>query len=142
MTLLEARYREAFLACAGVPCRVPDVPVAAGARIPGVPRSTAFAALQWRPAQGWHAQLDAQRIAAVPVNVFSDEYADGYTVLGANAGYRWRSARGEAHAWLGVANLGDRRHAGSVIVNESNRRYYEPAPGRSVSAGLELRWHP
>ena len=55
---------------------------------------------------------------------------------------RWRSARGEARAWLGIANLGDRVYAGSVIVNEGGRRYYEPAPGRTVSAGLALRWKP
>jgi iron complex outermembrane receptor protein len=29
---------------------------------------------------------------------------------------------------------------GSVIVNEANGRYFEPAPGRSLFGGLELRW--
>ena len=46
----------------------------------------------------------------------------------------------KARVFLGVGNLFDRRYAGSVIVNESNRRYYEPAPGRNVVAGVELRW--
>ena len=139
---LDARYRDAFLACAGPPCRVPGIPVAAGARIPGVPRTTAFAALQWDAGDGWHAQLDGQHVGAVPVNVFGDEHAAGHVVLGASAGYRWRSPRGEARAWLGVANLADRAYAGSVIVNEGGRRYYEPAPGRTLSAGVEWRWTP
>ncbi len=116
--------------------------MAAGARIPGVPRTTAFAAVQWRSGDGWHAQLDGQQVGAVPVNVFGDEQAAGFVVFGASAGYRWRSPRGEARAWLGVANLADRTYAGSVIVNEGGRRYYEPAPGRTVSAGLEWRWKP
>ena len=30
-----------------------------------------------------------------------------------------------------VDNVLDRRYAGSVIVNEGNARFYEPAPGRS-----------
>jgi iron complex outermembrane recepter protein len=30
-----------------------------------------------------------------------------------------------------IDNLFDRRYAGSVIVNEGNGRYYEPAPGRT-----------
>jgi iron complex outermembrane receptor protein len=139
---LDARYRDAFLACAGPPCRVPHIPVAAGTRIPGVPRTTAFVALQWHAGGGWHAQVDGQHVGAVPVNVVGDELAAAHAVFGASAGYRWRSARGEARAWLGVANLGDRVYAGSVIVNEGGRRYYEPAPGRTVSAGLELRWKP
>ena len=37
-----------------------------------------------------------------------------------------------------VDNLFDRRIVGSVIVNEGNGRYYEPAPGRSMSLGLRL----
>ena len=121
---------------------MPQIPVAAGARIPGVPRTTAFAALQWGGGNGWQAQLDGQHVGAVPVNVFGDEAAAAYAVFGASAGYRWRSTRGEARAWVGVANLADRVHAGSVIVNEGNRRYYEPAPGRTFTAGLELRWRP
>jgi iron complex outermembrane receptor protein len=30
----------------------------------------------------------------------------------------------------------DRRYAGSVIVNEGNGRFYEPAPGRTWLVGL------
>lgn len=142
LTWLDARYREAFLACAGPPCRVPAIPVAAGARIPGIPRTSAFAALRWGGAAGWHGQIDGQYLAAVPVNVFGDEHAPAHAVFGTSAGYRWTGPRGEARAWLGIANVGDRRHAGSVIVNEGSGRYYEPAPGRSVAAGLELRWRP
>ena len=37
-----------------------------------------------------------------------------------------------------VDNLFDRRYAGSVIVNEGNQRYYEPAPGRNWSAGIDV----
>ena len=33
-------------------------------------------------------------------------------------------------------NLLDRRYAGSVIVNEGNGRFYEPAPGRNYVAKL------
>ncbi len=37
-----------------------------------------------------------------------------------------------------VDNLFDREYVGSVIVNESNGRYYEPAPGRNYGIGLNL----
>jgi iron complex outermembrane receptor protein len=36
-----------------------------------------------------------------------------------------------------VDNVGNRRHAGSVIVNEANGRFFEPAPGRTWLAGVE-----
>jgi iron complex outermembrane recepter protein len=35
-----------------------------------------------------------------------------------------------------VDNLFERRYAGSVIVNEGNARFFEPAPGRTWAAGL------
>jgi iron complex outermembrane receptor protein len=43
-------------------------------------------------------------------------------------------------AFLRIGNLFDRRYVGSVIVNEGNGRYYEPAPGRQLLLGLDWRW--
>ena len=76
----------------------------------------------------------------MPVNNFGDERAAAYAVFGASAGYGFRAGDSEGRVFVGVGNLFDRRYAGSVIVNEGNRRYYEPAPGRNFVAGIELRW--
>ena len=34
------------------------------------------------------------------------------------------------------------RYIGSVIVNDGNRRYYEPGRGRGWTLGLEWQWSP
>jgi iron complex outermembrane receptor protein len=41
-----------------------------------------------------------------------------------------------------VNNLFDRGYIGSVIVGDSNRRYYEAAPGRNwvLGAGMQYRF--
>ena len=117
-----------------------DTAVAAGTPIPGVPRTSAYAALRWGGELGWHARVDGRHVGAVPVNNVDGEQADRYTVFGASAGYGFRAARSEGRLYLGVENLTDRAYAGSVIVNESNRRYFEPAPDRTLVAGIELRW--
>ena len=39
-------------------------------------------------------------------------------------------------------NLFDKNYVGSVIVNESNGRYYEPAPNRTLFAGVQVIWKP
>ncbi|HHU9729232.1 TPA: hypothetical protein ACUKZF_004553, partial [Escherichia coli] len=39
-----------------------------------------------------------------------------------------------------VDNLFDKEYVGSVIVNESNGRYYEPAPGRNYGVGINIAW--
>jgi len=140
LTWLDASYRDAFLACAVTPCAVPDTVVTRGTRIPGVPRTSAYAALQFGGDRGGHARVEAQHIGAVPVNLFDGEQAAGYTVVGVSSGYGLRSPNGEGRVFIAIGNLFDRRYAGSVIVNESNRRYYEPAPGRTLQAGFEWRW--
>jgi iron complex outermembrane recepter protein len=40
--------------------------------------------------------------------------------------------------FLRIDNLSDRRHAGSVIVNDGNNRFFEPGLGRTFSAGVEF----
>jgi iron complex outermembrane receptor protein len=37
-----------------------------------------------------------------------------------------------------IDNLFDRRHVGSVIVNEANGRYFEPAEGRAWTVGVVI----
>ncbi|GAB3344764.1 TonB-dependent receptor family protein [Lysobacter tyrosinilyticus] len=141
LTWLDASFRDGFLACAATPCPVARTPVAAGTRIPGVPRTNLYAAAQWGGDAGWQVRLDAQHVGAVSVNNFDDERAPAYTVLGASGGYGFRAQAGTGRVFVAIGNLSDRRYAGSVIVNEANRRYYEPAPGRNFTAGFEWRWH-
>lgn len=140
MTFLDARFTDGFLACAGTPCTTPNVPVPAGRRIPGIPRTAAQAALRWGGDLGWHARAEGIYVGAVSVNNFDDERAPAYAVFGASAGYGFAAGDGEGRVFLAVDNLGDRTYVGSVIVNESNRRYYEPAPGRGFTVGVEWRW--
>ena len=42
-------------------------------------------------------------------------------------------------AFARVDNVLNRNYAGSVIVNDTNGRFYEPGPARSAFAGIELR---
>ena len=141
LALLDARFSDGFLACSATPCATPNVPVAAGTRIPGVPRTTLQAALRWGdPLVGWHARIDGGYVGAVAVNNFDDERAPSYAVFGASAGYGFRGDDREGRIFVAVDNLGDRACAGSVIVNEGNKRYYEPAAGRGWTVGVEWHW--
>ena len=50
-------------------------------------------------------------------------------------GYVARAGAWEFSSFGRVDNLFDRRYVGSVIVNEGNARYFEPAPGRTWTVG-------
>lgn len=139
-TWLDARFRSPFLACAGIPCTTPSVPVAAGTRIPGVPRINLHAELVHGGDLGWRYAARMDHLGAVPVNDTNTDSAGAYSVAGIDIGYAKALPNGTLRSFLALDNLFDRRYAGSVIVNDGNGRYFEPAIGRSVTLGLQWSW--
>jgi iron complex outermembrane recepter protein len=140
---IDARYKDSFLTCAGSPCTAPNTPVLSGNAIPGIPRSTLFADLTWKhPGAGFESGLEVRRSSRVYVNDVNDDAAPAYTV--ANLRLQFRQQRGpwRFSEFIRIDNLGDRQYAGSVIVNEGNRRYFEPAPSRSflIGASASYSW--
>ena len=131
-TLIDARFDRPFAS------GTPAVTVPAGNRIPGVPRSTLYAELVWRhAASGFHAGVEVKRSDKVFVNDANSEAAAGYTVWNLRAGLEQRSGKWRLKEFLRVDNVSDRDYIGSVIVADSNGRFYEPAPGRRIVAGVE-----
>lgn len=138
-TWLQAQVRSSYLACAGSGCSVPDTRVAAGSRLPGVPRQQAFARLQWSPG-AWQWALEGSASSDVVVNDLATERAAGYALLNLEAGRRWTLPGGALRAFARIDNVLDQRYIGSVIVNDGNGRFYEPGPDRRASVGLQWSW--
>ena len=136
LTWLDARYRDSFMVCSGTPCTTPNLTIPAGNRIPGLARGNAYAALNWAPETGWRAGVEVRWLSSVPVNDTNSDAAERYAVVNASVGYLLRAGAWELSGFVRGDNLTGRRHAGSVIVNESNGRYFEPAPGRTWLGGL------
>lgn len=140
-TLLDARYRDAFACPVNVNlCPAGQVP--AGNRIPGTARNALAAELGWRPPTGWRAGVDARYLGSVTVNDVNSDVAASFATLGAHVGYVLIRDRWNIAATARVDNLSNRQYAGSVIVNEGNGRYFEPAAGRNhvLSASANYRF--
>lgn len=133
LTWLDARYRDGF--CSPTPCGSGNL-VAAGNRIPGIAGQSLFASFGWVPPQGWRAGVELRALSRIQANDRNTASAPGYAVTSLYAGYVQQWNRWEVNAFARVDNLADRRYAGSVIVNEGNARYFEPAPGRNWGVGL------
>ncbi|MEI7036729.1 TonB-dependent receptor family protein [Fulvimonas yonginensis] len=138
LTWLDARFRSAFLACGETPCMAPQVPVPAGTRIPGVPWRYGSLRLERGGALGWHGGIELDGAGAVPVDDRDSARAPGYLRTGVDIAYGLALGSTRLGLSARVDNLFDRRIVGSVIVNDGNGRYYEPAPGRSLTLGAQL----
>ena len=135
-TYLDARYVDPFLTCTATPCAKANVPIAAGNRIPGVARSALYAALGWAPPQGWRGGVEGRALSRVWVNDLNSDAASGFATASANLGYVAHVGSWDLSGFGRIDNLFARKYAGSVIVNEGNSRFFEPAPGRTWTAGV------
>jgi iron complex outermembrane recepter protein len=137
-TYVDAHYSDAYLTCVAAPCATPTVLVAAGNRLPGVPRNNVYAQLRWGADLGWHASANAQYVSNVAVNDVNSVYAPAYAVAGLDGGYGVELHRFKVNAFLRLNNLLNRRYVGSVIVDDGNSRYFEPGPGFNVLGGFSV----
>lgn len=119
----------------------PPVAVTPGARLPGVPPNSAYAELAWAPANpfGFSAGLEAQHQGRIFVNERNSDAAPAVTLWHARVGLEQRGNGLTLREFLRVNNLTDRNYVGSVIVGDTNGRYFEPAPGRNWFAGITAR---
>jgi len=137
-TRLEAKFLDAFSSVAGTPALAVVVP--AGSKLPGVPRSSLYAELRWRHApSGFMAAAEFQRKARVWVDDRNSEAADAYGIANIATGFVQHAGNWRFSEYLRIDNLSNRRYAGSVVVNDANLRFYEPAPGRSYVIGAQAR---
>jgi iron complex outermembrane receptor protein len=58
--------------------------------------------------------------------------------MNVRVGGRVKVGDGSVAPVIAVSNLFDRGYAGSIVVNAAAGRYFEPAPGRTIYAGLTV----
>ncbi|MDC4737274.1 TonB-dependent receptor [Acinetobacter baumannii] len=112
--------------------------VSSGNAIPGIAKNQAYASLAWQPSHGLYGGVDVQYMDKVYVNDTNSDAAPSYSVTSANVGYAWVIGDWKVNSFARVDNLFDKKYVGSVIVNDGNSRYFEPADGRNWSAGLRV----
>lgn len=106
-------------------------------RLPGTARAWATVDLEYALPAGWSAGggLDA----STAIETGSSVRAPGAVLWNLFVRRAWNVGRTRINAFARIDNLFDRRHAASVIVAQAQGRYFEPAPGRSLAIGFELR---
>jgi len=131
-TYLQAEFAEDFVAGS------PPVVVRAGSRLPGVPAQQAYGIVTWTPGgmHGFNAAVEIQHVGKLYANDRNTAFAPAYTVGSIRAGLAQSTGRFEMTQYVRVNNVTGRNYSGSVIVNDTNSRYFEPSPLRNWMAGI------
>ena len=133
-TFLDAFFASPYRDAAGQP-------IAGGNRLPGTARHTARLAFTHHPNTAWQWGADLNLSGRVFVNDRNTDAAPGFAVAGLHASHALRhQGNTRWQVWARLDNLLDRHYAGSLVVNDGNGRFFEPAAGRRLMAGLRAQF--
>jgi len=110
----------------------------AGNLEPGVPGQRAFVSAAALLPGRLRLEARGRWVDAYPADDANTAWAASHRVVDVRLGVRISAGPWRSRAFVGIDNLLDERYSGSVVPNAFGGRYYEPAPGRSLLAGVEL----
>jgi iron complex outermembrane recepter protein len=124
-----------------------------GKRLAGVPKAFIRLGLRAGPVRGLFLDVDhtmsssvfADDANAVYVNGWGKNDPGGINGIGlgvTNVRVSWQGTKGGAfiRPFVGINNLWDRSYVGSLTINGTFGRVFEPAPGRNYYVGGEIGW--
>ncbi|HEX7719346.1 MAG TPA: TonB-dependent receptor, partial [Woeseiaceae bacterium] len=111
-----------------------------GAQLPGLPEHFGFAGLSYNSDSSFHAQLEAVFSGSLYADNANNVSVDSYVVTNFRASKSFQSGPWLLRPYIGINNIFDERYNSNVRINAFAGRYYEPAPGRNVYAGITVRY--
>ena len=142
-TYIKAVVAQPYFSCVAAPCNPLSnptgpppanyLPVAAGNFLPAVARNSLYVGVTWNYAPlGFSTTLEALSRSKIYADDRNSDAAAGYWVANWRAGFQQDTRHWHFSEFARLDNLANRAYVGSVIVNETNSRFFEPAPGRAV----------
>lgn len=112
-----------------------------GNLIPGTYKAQLYGEVSWSERSiGLNTALEARKMSRTFVNDTNTESAPGYTIYSLRASLQQQFGGWRVTEYARVDNLLDKAYIGSVRVNDSNSRFYEPAPGRNYIVGIKANY--
>jgi iron complex outermembrane recepter protein len=142
-TYIRAVVAHPYFTCVTAPCnplttpagRPPAnyLPVASGNFLPAIPENSVYLGLTWTYSPwGFSTTLETQGRGKIYADDRNTDAAAGYWVANWRAGFEQQSRHWRFSEFASLDNLANRAYVGSVIVNDANSRFFEPAPGRTA----------
>jgi iron complex outermembrane receptor protein len=142
-TYIKAIVAQQYFTCVTAPCNPlanptgpppPNyLPVNEGNFLPAVARNSLYVGVSWNYAPlGFSTTLETIARAKVYADDRNTDAAASYWVANLRAGFVQETAHWSFSEFARLDNLANRAYVGSVIVNDANSRFFEPAPGRTA----------
>jgi iron complex outermembrane receptor protein len=117
-----------------------DTEVFDGNRIPGVPVHNWYASVRAQTAFGLWFAADNTVASSMFMNDANTVESEGYVTTAIRVGYDYSADGWRVAPFLTILNVFDESYVSSAVVNGAAGRFFEPAPGRNMYAGVEIRW--
>jgi iron complex outermembrane recepter protein len=133
LTLITAKYSES----AGSAVK--------GGKIPGIPQSQIYLDLSWR-SNGWlnkskmtytEAGIDYRSVGKSYANSDNSELASAYQLFGLKVSHNIKYGSHSLSLFGRLDNIFDKKYVSSVVVNQEERKYYEPGMPRNWIVGVK-----
>jgi iron complex outermembrane recepter protein len=120
--------------------KFPSNTAAEGNDLPLIPENQLFTQLKYHRDSGLFVVLDYHWVDSYFANNANTASNDAFGVSNLRMGKSFKSNNLSIDPYLGVKNLTDESYNDNVRPNAFGGRFYEPAPGRNVYAGANLRY--
>jgi iron complex outermembrane receptor protein len=140
LTFIQATYDTPFNSGA--------TPVASGNALPGIPSRQLYTALNWYldptppGPTGWRngpgGAVEWIARSGIWVDDANSAYAGGTGIVNLRAWGAIKVAGLPLQAFASIDNITDRQYVGSVIVNQAQQQFYEPALRRTWTLGVRI----
>jgi iron complex outermembrane receptor protein len=108
--------------------------------LPGILSANAYAELtgSYPQAAGLLAGIEVQYAGKVYVNDRNTDAAPTYTIGNLRVGFEQHTGRWVLREFARLNNFTNRNYVGTVIVGDTNGRYFEPAAMRNFLVGMSI----
>jgi iron complex outermembrane receptor protein len=133
-TLLDAKFDSSYTNLNGGLIKAGNV-------IPGTYRTQLYGEASWKaPSLGFSTAIEGRYNSKVYVDDANTDVAPAYTIFNVRAGFQQNVNNWRFSEYLRVENVFDKDYIGSIRVNDSNLRFYEPAAGRNYMVGVSASY--
>ena len=111
-----------------------------GNRLPGIPEHYGNLQVNYRTADGFFLRWNTRFTGDFYADDANVDTIKAYAVSNLRMGIKRSFGDWAFEPFVGLNNVFDQSYSANIRINAFGGRYYEPAPGRNIYAGIRIRY--